>query len=214
MIEGSVNAALEAVVTLDLRGPADQIRSVDAVVDTGFSRFLTVPSSVVAALGLAFAGARLVALADGSEVALDAYAVTVLWDGRPREIVAYAAGNHATDWNVHARRPQPVRRGRERWARRHRGPLKSTEFDLVDSVCTMRQASRRRSGPSARPIPSKSSSWPTGTPSRRRPQAGAKKLQRSLAVGSRPCARRCRCDVATTQSSIDWSHRREDAKSV
>ena len=91
MIEGSVNAALEAVVTLDLRGPADQIRSVDAVVDTGFSRFLTLPSSVVAELGLAFAGARLVVLADGSEVALDAYAVTVLWDGRPREIVAYAA---------------------------------------------------------------------------------------------------------------------------
>ncbi len=91
MIEGSVNTTLESVVALNLRGPAGQARSVDAVVDTGFSRFLTLPPSVVTELELPFAGARLVILADGSEVALDAYAVTVLWDGRPREIVAYAA---------------------------------------------------------------------------------------------------------------------------
>ena len=91
MIEGAVNATLESVVALTLRGPAGQARRVDAVVDTGFSRFLTLPPSVVTELGLSFAGARLVILADGSEVALDAYAVTVLWDGRPREIIAYAA---------------------------------------------------------------------------------------------------------------------------
>ncbi len=91
MIEGSVNATLESVVALNLRGPAGQARSVEAVVDTGFSRFLTLPPSVVTELELPFAGARLVILADGSDVALDAYAVTVLWDGRPREIVAYAA---------------------------------------------------------------------------------------------------------------------------
>ncbi len=59
MIEGAVNAAIEAalesIVALNLVGPSGQVRNVDAV------------------------------------VALDAYAVTVLWDGRPREIVAYAA---------------------------------------------------------------------------------------------------------------------------
>ena len=94
MIEGAVNAALESIVSivaLDLLGPEGRGRRVDAVVDTGFSRFLTLPPSLVAELGLAFAGARLVILADGSEVALDAYAVTVMWDGGPREIVAYAA---------------------------------------------------------------------------------------------------------------------------
>ncbi|MCY3603081.1 MAG: aspartyl protease family protein [Chloroflexi bacterium] len=91
MIEGSVNAALECVVTLDLRSPSGESRPVDAVVDTGFSRFLTLPPSLVEELGLPFAGARLVILADGSEVALDAYAASVLWDGHMREIVAYAA---------------------------------------------------------------------------------------------------------------------------
>ena len=91
MIEGYVDATLECRVALDLRSPAGEFRHVDAVVDTGFSRFLTLPPSLVEELGLPFAGARLVILADGSEVALDAYAVRVLWDGRTREIVAYAA---------------------------------------------------------------------------------------------------------------------------
>ena len=91
MIEGSVNAALESVVTLDVGSPSGDSRHVDAVVDTGFSRFLTLPPSLVEELGLPFAGARLVILADGSEVALDAYAASVLWDGHMREIVAYAA---------------------------------------------------------------------------------------------------------------------------
>ena len=51
MIEGSVNAALESVFALDLRGPAGRTRHVDAVVDTGFSRFLTLPPSLVEELG-------------------------------------------------------------------------------------------------------------------------------------------------------------------
>lgn len=57
MIEGSVNETLESVVGLDLFGPAGQARHVDAVVDTGFSRFLTLPPSLVGELELPFAGA-------------------------------------------------------------------------------------------------------------------------------------------------------------
>ena len=91
MIEGVVNAAYEAVVPLPLRGPAGQARHVDAVVDTGFTRFLTLPSAMVAELGLGFRGVNRVILADGSETTLEVYGVTVLWDGQPREIVAYAS---------------------------------------------------------------------------------------------------------------------------
>ena len=89
MIEGTVNAANEAVVALPLRGPAGQAQDVDAVVDTGFSRFLTLPPALVAKLGLGFRGVNSVILADGSETTLEVYGVTVLWDGRPREVVAY-----------------------------------------------------------------------------------------------------------------------------
>lgn len=61
------------------------------MVDTGFDRFLTLPPSVVTELDLTFAGVNRVQLADGSEAALDSYAVTVLWDGRPRRVVAYVS---------------------------------------------------------------------------------------------------------------------------
>ncbi len=91
MIEGVVNAAREAVVTLPLQGPAGQTLEIEAVVDTGFNRFLTLPQAVVTESGLAFAGVSRVVLADGSEVILPPYGVTVVWDGQMRDVVAYAA---------------------------------------------------------------------------------------------------------------------------
>ena len=91
MIEGTVNAAYEAVVSLPLRGSAGKARDVDAVVDTGFTRFLTLPSAMVAELGLGFRGVNRVVLADGSETTLEVYGVTVLWDGQPKEVVAYVS---------------------------------------------------------------------------------------------------------------------------
>ena len=91
MIEGAVNAAQEAVVELLVRGPSGRTRDVRAVVDTGFSRFLTLAPSMVTELGLAFTGVDRFFLADGSEVTLHVYDVTVLWDGQPRDIDALAA---------------------------------------------------------------------------------------------------------------------------
>ena len=41
MIEGAVNAAYEAVVALRLQGPDGRTRDIDAVLDTGYSGFLT-----------------------------------------------------------------------------------------------------------------------------------------------------------------------------
>ena len=56
MIEGAVNAARQAVVGLPLRGPSGRAVEVEAVVDTGFDRFLTLPRGVVSELDLTFAG--------------------------------------------------------------------------------------------------------------------------------------------------------------
>ncbi len=91
MIEGVVNAAREAIVSLPLQGLAGQTLEIDAVVDTGFNRFLTLPPTMVAELGLVLTGVNRVVLADGSEVTVPSYAVTVLWDGQTRDIVALAA---------------------------------------------------------------------------------------------------------------------------
>ena len=41
MIEGAVNALREAVLSLSLQGSAGQTRDIEAVVDTGYSGFLT-----------------------------------------------------------------------------------------------------------------------------------------------------------------------------
>ncbi len=86
MIEGVVNAAYEAVVTLPLRGPDGRSREVDAVVDTGYNGFLTLPSSVVAELGLPYRGHSEAILADGSVAEFDVYGVTVSWDGSARNV--------------------------------------------------------------------------------------------------------------------------------
>ena len=87
MIEGVVNSAYEAVIPFSLRGPAGQAQEVEAVIDTGFTGFVTLPPSLVAELGLVFMGTSEATLADGSEVSFDAYDVTVLWEGQPRDVL-------------------------------------------------------------------------------------------------------------------------------
>ena len=87
MIEGVVNSTYEAVIPLSLRGPAGQVQEVEAVIDTGFTGFVTLPPSLVTELGLAFMGTSEATLADGSEVSFDAYDVTVIWEGQPRDVL-------------------------------------------------------------------------------------------------------------------------------
>ena len=45
----------------------------------------------MAELGLAFDGIGRALLADGAEARFDVHSVTVLWDGGPRHVYAYAA---------------------------------------------------------------------------------------------------------------------------
>ncbi len=87
MIEGVVNSAYEAVIPLSLQGPAGQAQQVEAVIDTGFTGFLTLPPSLVEELGLVFKGTSEATLADGSEVSFDAYDATVLWEGDQRVVL-------------------------------------------------------------------------------------------------------------------------------
>ena len=73
MIEGVVNAAYEPVITLALQGPLGQSREVEAIVDTGFNGFLTLPTSLVSELGLPFVSIGRATLADGNEIAYEVY---------------------------------------------------------------------------------------------------------------------------------------------
>ncbi|MDE0077720.1 MAG: hypothetical protein OXO50_09385 [Caldilineaceae bacterium] len=91
MIEGVVNAAYEPVVVLAVQGPSGQASEIEAIIDTGFTGFLTVPPALATELGLPLEGTSRATLADGSEVTFDVYDVAVLWDGRPRYVLADAA---------------------------------------------------------------------------------------------------------------------------
>ena len=93
MIEGVVNAAYEAIIPLRIRGPDGMPRDIEAVVDTGYSGFLTLPVDLVAELGLPFAYIGQAFLANDDEVTFDVHDVTVLWDGQPRDIEADATGS-------------------------------------------------------------------------------------------------------------------------
>ena len=92
MIEGTVNAHLEAVITLSLQGSSGQALEVNAVVDTGFNGYLILPPMLVADLALPVVGDGEAVLADGSEAAFDVHGVTMLWDGQPRYVETGAVG--------------------------------------------------------------------------------------------------------------------------
>ena len=82
MITETVNADYEAVIRLFVQGPAGPAREVDAIIDTGFNGFLTLPPALVTALGLMRRSRGRVLLTNGSEEVFDIYGVTVLWDGQ------------------------------------------------------------------------------------------------------------------------------------
>jgi clan AA aspartic protease len=93
VIQGVVNAAYEAVVALSLQGPTGQTRDIEAVVDTGYSGFLTLPTTLVAEMGLPFAHVGRAFLANDDEVSFDVHDATVLWDGLSRRVRVDTTGS-------------------------------------------------------------------------------------------------------------------------
>jgi clan AA aspartic protease len=91
MITGIVTSNREAIIRVLVRGAHGQEAQVEAVIDTGFTGFLTLPAQLIASLALSFAGTTRAALADGSEVAMDVFEASVLWDNLERDVVVLAA---------------------------------------------------------------------------------------------------------------------------
>ena len=86
MIAGVVNAAYEAVVILAVQSPSGQTSETEAVVDTGFNGYLTLPPRLVADLDLPLVSTGSGILADGSVVRFDIHYCTVPWDRQQRLI--------------------------------------------------------------------------------------------------------------------------------
>ena len=86
MMQGIVNGRCEATLPLIVGNTNGQRQVIDAVIDTGFNGFLTLPSSIITALDLSWNASDIVTLGDGSETLFDLYSVTIIWDGQFREI--------------------------------------------------------------------------------------------------------------------------------
>jgi clan AA aspartic protease len=86
MIRGMVTVLREATIQVSLRGSTRRVSQVEAVIDTGFDRYLCVPSAVIAQLRLPWVRSGEATLADGSDSLFEVYEGTVLWDGRTLSI--------------------------------------------------------------------------------------------------------------------------------
>jgi clan AA aspartic protease len=95
MISGLVNAHRDAIIEIAVLGPGGQRQMIEAVVDTGFNGFLTLPIQTIDALSLPRAGRVRVLLGDGREDFLPMYRATVSWDGSLRLVDVDAAESDA-----------------------------------------------------------------------------------------------------------------------
>lgn len=89
-MQGYVNQAYEAVIPIVIKY-GNKLKSVNAVIDTGFTGFLCIPSSMIAELELPWSYRDRVTLGDGSETLFDVHDATVIWDGQIREIEVNSA---------------------------------------------------------------------------------------------------------------------------
>ena len=89
---GIVNEKNEATIPLRVIGPAGFL-DVIAVLDTGFTSFLTLPLTVIEQLGLILTSRSTAIMADGSEQDFNVYFASVEWADAERTLVVYEVGD-------------------------------------------------------------------------------------------------------------------------
>jgi clan AA aspartic protease len=94
MMQGIVNQNCEAIIRVAIGHENAPKQMVEAVIDTGFTGFLSLPMSRISALGLPWHFRDLGTLGDGSEVIFEMYKATVIWDGQI-QIIDVAASEAA-----------------------------------------------------------------------------------------------------------------------
>ena len=90
MIRGNVDADKQAVISLELRGPNGQSKTVATVIDTGYNGALTITPDIAVTLQLPFREIRTYELGNGELVDFPIHDVTLIWDGQPRDVTAIA----------------------------------------------------------------------------------------------------------------------------
>jgi clan AA aspartic protease len=91
MMNGIVDQNCEAKIRLVVSNESKQTQVIDAVIDTGFTGFLTLPLTVINSLNLQLYSREEGTLGDGSTCIFDVYSGLVIWDGEYRYIDVNAA---------------------------------------------------------------------------------------------------------------------------
>jgi clan AA aspartic protease len=86
MMHGIVDRNCEATIRLVVGNVDSQRQVIDAVIDTGFTGFITLPLAVITSLDLKLYGREEGTLGDGSSCIFDVYTGLVIWDGELRRI--------------------------------------------------------------------------------------------------------------------------------
>ena len=81
MIAGIVNADFEASISLSICDSEGKIYTQDAIVDTGFNGWLSLPPDLIDLLNLKWKRRGRAILGDGSECVFNVYEAVVVWDG-------------------------------------------------------------------------------------------------------------------------------------
>ena len=80
MIIGQVNSDYEPIIRVAIHDSNGKIYERDAVIDTGFDGWLSLPPDIINRLRLNWKRRGRALLSDGSESIFDIYEATVLWD--------------------------------------------------------------------------------------------------------------------------------------
>jgi clan AA aspartic protease len=86
MILGHVNSRREAVIQFAVLGENNHRQGVKAVIDTGYTGFLTLPSAIITTLELTWFMQEEGFLGDGSLCTFNVFEASVIWDGQIKPI--------------------------------------------------------------------------------------------------------------------------------
>jgi clan AA aspartic protease len=85
MIVGAV-CNCEARIRLQVQNASGQLEEIEAVIDTGFTSYLTLPPALISSLGLRWMSTARGILGDGSERLFDVFEAVVFWDTSERTV--------------------------------------------------------------------------------------------------------------------------------
>ncbi len=86
MITGTVRSD-EARIRLTVRGWRGREQEIEAIIDSEYTGALTLPSALIASLGLRWRSVERATLADGSTCVFQVYVAKLAWDGKVRRIL-------------------------------------------------------------------------------------------------------------------------------